>query len=227
MSLLIKAEKREEKGRATDVLRVEGKVPGILYGFDTDPINIVVDRNELKKIHGDVGGSMVVTLDIAGSENNVLIQDVQRDALTDFLTHVDFRKIDMKKEVETSIPIALQGESVAVKELGGTLIQALDSVDVKVLPTALVKELVIDATELKTFDDVIRVSDLSVPEGMEILTDMNRSIATVQPPRTEQEMEALDETVETDVGDVEVSTEKEEGEEGGEAKGAEEEKKSE
>lgn len=211
--LTIKAEKREEKGRATEALRAEGRVPGVVYGFDISPISIVVDRNELNKLYVEAGRSMVLDLEVEGSKNEVLIQDLQRDALTDFLIHVDFRKIDMNKKVTTLIPVTVFGESVAVKELGGTLIQALDAVEVKALPNALVREIKVDAAQLTTFDKVIRVSDLTVPDGVEILTDGNRSIALVQPPRTEAEMEALDETVDTSVEEVEVSSEKKEGEE--------------
>lgn len=210
MTLIIKAEKRELSGRATDALREEGIVPGVLYGFDTEPVNIQIPRNILEKLYTEAGESTVIDLEIEGKTHNVLIQDVQRNPLTDFLSHIDFRKIDMTKKVETTIPIEIVGESPAVKELGGTLIQSLDAVEVRALPSALVREFEVDAGLLKTFDDVIRVSDIKIPDGMEITTAIERSVATVQPPRTQQEMDALDGAPDVDVSGVEVPGEKKE-----------------
>ncbi len=221
MALTIAAETRTIEGRATDQLRAEGKVPGIVYGFEIDPVNIEVDRNELDRLYNEAGESSIIDLKVGNDTYNVLIQDLQRDPLTDFLTHVDFRRVNMNEKVETSIPITLVGEAPAVKELGGTLIQSLDEVDVEALPAALVRELTVSVETLKTFDDTIRVSDLSVPEGMEIENDPNEAIASVMPPRSEEEMEALDEAVDADVSKVEVTSEKKEEEAPAEAEKSE------
>ncbi len=221
MQYSINTEKRTEMGRETDILRDQGKVPAIVYGFDIEPINVTIDRNEIERLYVNAGESTVIDLKVGDETYNVLIQDIQRHALTGFIVHTDFRKIDMSKQVEAAIIISLIGESAAVKEAGGTLIQSLDAVDVKALPNALVRELELDISALATFDDVLRVSDLTFPEGMEVITVPERSIATVQPPRTQEEMDALDEAVEDDISGVEVEGESAEGdnaEDGGEEK---------
>lgn len=219
MQLTITAEARSEMGRKTNSLRAEGKMPAVVYGFEIEPTNITVDRNEMERIYRQAGESTILNVNIDGKEHSVLIQDIQRDPLTGFFTHADFRKIDMSQKVEATIELTVVGEAPAVKELGGTLIQNLDEVEVEALPSALVRSMDVDVSVLKTFDDIIRVKDIVVPAGIEVLTDGDRSVASVQPPRSEAEMAALDEAVEENVDNVEVTTEKKEeaGNEGAEA----------
>lgn len=210
----IDAQKREITGRATDALRAAGSVPAVMYGFGTEPTNIVVDRNAFVKVYAQAGESTVVGLTIDGVVHPVLIADVQRDPLTDFFTHIDFRRVDRSKKIEANIRIVLVGESSAVKNLGGTLIQSLEELEVFALPDKLVSEIEVDIAKLATFDDVVRVSDVVVPEGIEVKDDAETAIASVQAPRSEEELAALNEAVDFDVSKVEVLTEKkdEEGE---------------
>ncbi len=199
---------RELKGRATEALRAEGAVPAVVYGFGTEPTNIQVDRNAFLKVLAAAGSSTVVDLVVGEKSFQVLIGEVQRNALNDFVTHIDFRAVDPNRKIEAKIPLVLVGMAPAVKELGGTLLQSLEEVEVVSLPNALVHEISIDVSKLATFDDVIRVSDIVAPEGVEITTDGEVAIASVQPPRSEEELASLNETVDTDVSKVEVLKEK-------------------
>lgn len=208
--MTLTAESRVERGRKTYVLRDQGKLPGVVYGFGTEPVNITLDRNATEKAYKAAGESTVIALSVEGKEHNVLIQDLQRDPLTGFLTHADFRAIDMMKPVEAMIELVLVGEAPAVKELGGTLLQNLEEVEVKALPSALVHTIEVNVSMLKTFKDVVRVSDLTIPEGIEVLSQPTLAIAMVQEPRSEAEMAALDEAIVADVSTVEVTTEKKE-----------------
>ncbi|NBS67547.1 50S ribosomal protein L25 [bacterium] len=212
----IDAQKREITGRATDALRAAGSVPAVMYGFGTEPMNIVVDRNAFVKVYAQAGESTVVSLTIDGVVHPVLIADVQRDPLTDFFTHIDFRRVDRSKKIEANIRIALVGESSAVKNLGGTLIQSLEELEVFALPDKLVSEIEVDIAKLATFYDVVRVSDIVVPEGIEVKNDAETAIASVQAPRSEEELAALNEAVDFDVSKVEVLTEKKDEESEGE-----------
>jgi large subunit ribosomal protein L25 len=204
----IQAGLRKEKGRKVNVLRAEGKVPGILYGFEVEPTPIVIDRNAFNKVYAQAGESTLIDLEVDGKTHAVLISDIQRDVLTDFFTHVDFRKVNMKRKIEAKIPLKLVGESPAVKSLGGTLVQSLEEIEVSSLPDALVHEIEVDISSLNTFEDMIRVKDVKVPEGIEVKTWSEQAVASVQPPRSEAEMAALDAAVDTDVSKVEVLTEK-------------------
>lgn len=212
----LNAEPRSLAGRKTDALREEGKVPAVIYGFGIEPTNITVDRNEFIRVLAAAGNSTVVDLMVGGAKHPVLIGEVQRNPITDFITHADFRRVDPNRKIEAKIQLELVGVAPAVKELGGTLLQALEDLEVKSLPDALVSRIEVDVTKLATFDDVIRVSDIAVPEGIEVITEAEVAVASVQPPRSEEEMAALDSAVELDVSKVEVTTEKKD-EEGAEA----------
>ena len=206
----IQAESRSEKGRKTDVLRAEGKVPAVMYGFETEPKNLVVDRNAFLKVYAKAGESMVLDLEVEGKKHPVIITEVQRNPLNDFVTHIDFRRVDTSRKIEANIPLKLVGESAAVKGLGGTLVQSLEEIEVMAKPDALVSHIDVDISSLNTFDDIIRVSDVKVPEGIEVKTHLDQAVASVQPPRSEEEMAALDSAVDADVSKVEVLTEKKE-----------------
>lgn len=219
-SITLKAEQRELQGRATNALREENIVPAVVYGAGEEVINIKVDRSDFDRTYRNAGESTVVTIELDGKQISTLIHDVQRDPRTDFTTHADFLRIDMNKKVETAISLEFTGESEAVNVLSGTFVTSLEEVEVEALPSALVRSIEVDISSLKTFDDAIHVSDLKAPEGVEITTDPELTVATVQPPRSEEEMEDLDAPVEGDVENVEVTTEKKE-EEGAEGESAE------
>ncbi len=204
------ADTRSIVGRKTDALRAEGKVPAVVYGFGIEPTSITVDRNEFIRVFSQAGQSTVVDLVVSGTKHPVLVGDVQRDPLTNFVTHIDFRRVDATRKIEAKIRLELVGESPAVKSLGGTLLQTLEDLEVKSLPDALVSHIDVDVTKLVTFDDVIRVSDLVIPEGIEVMTEPEMAVASVQAPRTEEELAALDTAVEMDVSKIEVTTEKKE-----------------
>lgn len=212
-------------GRATNELRAAGQVPAVLYGFGTEPMSITVDRNAFAKVYDAAGESTVVHLDLDGTRHPVIIADIQRDVIRDHFTHADFRRVDLTQKMEAKIPLALTGESAAVKTLGGTLLQSLEEIEVFCLPDALVHEIPVSVEALATFDDVIRVRDIVIPAGIEVKTDPEVAVASVQPPRSEAEMAALDAAVEVDVSKIEVLTEKKEGEGEAAAEGATEAKK--
>lgn len=212
---ILEAKTRTEKGRKTYVLRAAGAVPAIVYGAGIQPQTLTVDRNQFVKMYQEAGESSIVELKIDGaSPLHVLIQDYQIDPLRNEFTHIDFRSIDMNKEIETEVELEFIGESAAVKALGGTFIPSLESVEIRALPSKLVRSIKVDISSLATFEDSIRVSDLQIPEGVTILTDGGLSVASVEPPRSEEEMKALDEAVEMDVSAVEMAEKKEEPEEG-------------
>ena len=186
-TITLAASVREIVGRKTDSLRAENMVPAIMYGFETDPINITLSRGDFGRVYDKAGTSSIIQLDIEGVMHPVLVQAIQYDALTDYVTHVDLRRVNMTEKVETAIAIVLEGVAPAVKDLNGVLVQNIEEVEVAALPTALVRELTLDLSALATFDDVLRVSDIKVPEGIEILTDPERTIAIVHEPRVEEE----------------------------------------
>jgi len=196
-------------GRKTAAIRAEGLVPGVVYGSGQEPQNIQFDRHAFVKLYEESGSSSIIELDVDGSKVNVLMYDYQLDPLRDEVIHADFRAVDMNKPLEADVRLEYVGESAAVKGLGGTLVTPNETITIKALPAKLLKSVRVDLSKIKTFEDSFRVADLELPEGVEVITDANRTVAIVIPPRTEAEMAALDEAVEENVTDVEVEGKKE------------------
>lgn len=212
--IILEAKNRKLLGRKNRILKDAGEVPAVVYGSGTEPKNISIDRNSFIKTYRSAGESTLVNLVIEQDEPVVvLIQDYQKDPIKDYITHVDFFVVDMNKKLEAVVDLVFVGESAAVKSLGGTLIRSRDSVTIKCLPSDLVREFEVDLSTLNTFDDVFHISDLNIPEGIEIIDDKDLTIAVVSAPRTQEEVEALEDSIEEDVESVEVEGEKSEDEE--------------
>ena len=230
--LLLQAQPRELMGRKTKALREDSKIPAVVYGSGIDPKNVTVDRVQFIKTYRKAGSSGLVELEIEGGEKiPVLIQDFQQHPVTDFVTHIDFLALDLNKEVAAVVQLKFVGESFAVKSQGGTLVTNIEELNVSALPTALVSHIDIDISTLATFDDVIRVKDINLPEGVTIEeSELERTVANVSAPRIADEpdtVEGGEEAVEAEEG--EEGTEGEEGEEKkdgeGETEGSGDEKK--
>jgi len=208
--IVLPAEKREVLGEKVKYLRAESKIPGILYGHETTPVQLVVSRHNFDKIWRHAGGSTIVKLAIGkGETKNVLIHDVQLDPRTGDYQHVDFYQVKMTEKIKAEVPINFIGESPAVRDFEGILITNKTALEVECLPADLPHDLPVDISVLATFDDVIHVKDIKAPSGVEILAEPEDVIAIVNPPRSEEELAALDEAVEEKVEEVELVEEKE------------------
>jgi large subunit ribosomal protein L25 len=148
-----------------------------------------------------------------------LLHEPQMHPVKQTPVHADFYVVKMNEKLQTEIPLHFEGESEAVTVLDGTLSPQLDALNVECFPDKLVPSIEVDITALKTLEDILRVSDIKVPEGIEVLNDPEEVVITITPPRTEEELAALEEEVgeaadEAAVGALEVSEEKaeEEGE---------------
>ncbi|KKR04528.1 MAG: 50S ribosomal protein L25 [Candidatus Uhrbacteria bacterium GW2011_GWF2_39_13] len=208
---ILEAKIRSEKGRKTATLRAVGSVPAVVYGVNTKPQMITVDRNQFVKMYQTAGESSIVELKIdQGEVLHVLIQDYQIDPIRSEVSHIDFRSIDMNKEIETEVDLEFVGQAPAVKVLGGTLVTSRESVGIRCLPSHFVRSIAVDLSKLVTFDDVIRVSDLVVSEGIKIMEEPTLSLVVVTPPRSDAELEALNATVEENITSVETVEKKKE-----------------
>lgn len=222
MTFSIEVKTRTE---AADETREQGSIPAVLYGPEIKSTSVAVDSLVFDKLYQEAGESNLIDLTVEGGKgaSKVLVQDVQRDPVKGNIVHIDFMKINMDKEMFATLPIDFAGESLAVKELGGTLIKSLRELNVKCLPKDLVGQVDLDLSVLKTFDDIVHIGDLKLPEGITTTDNEDTVVAKVVPPLTEEQLKAMEETVTEDVADVEVDGEKkEEGEEV--AEGAEEKK---
>lgn len=195
---------RKESGKALAELRASGLIPAVKYGHGKDPVNLAVRYIDFAKLYKAAGESTLVELSFDGKKAvNTLIHDVQVDPLSGRFTHIDFYQVNMDEEIETDVQLDFVGEAPAVKAHGGVLIRNLDAVKVKCLPKNLPHSLTVDLALLVDFDSQVKVADIPLPTGVEMLEPAETIVATVMRPRTDAEMSSLEEKVEMDVTKVE------------------------
>lgn len=202
--LVLHAQSRTTLGKTVKNLRAKGSLPAVVYGHGVDATSIALQTGEFQRVYRASGESTLVDLVIDDAKpTKVIVQDVQRHPVSGAVIHVDFHQVRMTEKLRTEIPLAFSGEPAAVKELGGVLVKNIDHLEVEALPTDLVHEISVDLSVLKTFEDAIRVSDIVMPKGLSAVAPGGEVVAVVTPPRSEQELAALEEKVEEKVEDVE------------------------
>ncbi len=200
--IAIQATKREVSGKRVKTLRAAGKLPAVLYGHNVENQQLEINERDFVKAFKTAGESTIINLMVDGKTQPVLIHDVQNHYLNDQPIHVDFYAVNMTEKLKVRIPIHFIGESPAVKAMGGTLVKNLSEVEVECLPADLPQAFEVDISVLNTFEDSIRLSDLKVGSKVEIIGNLEEQVANVVPPRSEEEMAALNEKVE----EVDVTT---------------------
>lgn len=214
----LSAKIRKEIGKKVKALRRRGLLPAVLYGPKIKNENLEIDLKEFEKIYQKAGESTLISLEIEEKKKKylVLIHEIERDPLEGEIIHVDFYQPSLDEEIEARVPIVLEGESPAVKNLGGTLIKNISEIEVKALPKNLPKEIKVNIKKLETFEDHILVKDLEISPEVKILKEPEEIVASIaSPTKVEEELEKpIEEKVE-EVEKVKKEEKKEEiGEEG-------------
>lgn len=189
----LSAKLRHITGKKVKSIREKGLLPAVLYGQGKKATNLSVNTKEFIKVYVKAGGSSLVDLAVdQKTPVKILIHEPQMDPVLDEPLHVDFYQIRMDEEITTEIPLKFIGVAPAVKELEGNLITNKEDIEVKCLPANLVPQIEVDISSLKTFEDQIRVKDLKVPQALTILDNPEDTVALVNPPRSEEELEAME-----------------------------------
>ncbi len=210
-TITLAAQKRDMAITAKDVRKMK-MIPAEFYGHGVDNLNLQLDYQAFRRAYKAAGENTIITLEIEGNgKKTVLVHNVDYHPVSDEFQHVEFKNVRMDEAVTTTIPVRLEGTAPAVKDMGGTLVQALDEIEVTCLPKDLIHEFVLSVEGLVDFNTSLRVSDIKVPSTITINTDLEEMVAIVSAPR-EEEPEAAAEPV--DLSKIEVTSEKKEGEEG-------------
>ncbi|NCQ06158.1 MAG: 50S ribosomal protein L25 [Candidatus Moranbacteria bacterium] len=195
---------RDVAGKDLFTIRKQGFVPAVLYGHKTEAVMFWVNYIAFAKLYAKAGESSIIELDVEkGKKVSVIIQDIQTDPLSNRFSHIDLFQVRMDEKLEAHIPLEFVGEAPAVREMGGMLLKPVEELFISCLPKDLPHSLSVDLSSLKTFEDHIQVKDMIIPAGVEVLTEMDTTVALVEAPRSEAEMEALNTKVEGDVTKVE------------------------
>ncbi|MBI4920044.1 50S ribosomal protein L25 [Candidatus Azambacteria bacterium] len=218
MTLELKGKNRTLLGKKVKSLRRNGIVPAVVYGGKDGSIPLELNLKEFLKVFKTAGETTLIKLFIneekvsakggpAFGWKNVLIHDISRDPLTDQINHIDFYEVKMDEKITADVPLVFVGIAPAVSDLDGILVKAVHELKVRALPADLPHQIEIDISHLKTFDDIITVKDIKLPKNVEALENGDTSVASITPPRSEAEIEALRGAVEEKVEEVKVETE--------------------
>jgi large subunit ribosomal protein L25 len=193
-------------------LRAAGRIPAVVYGGQSTPLSLEVDRKSLEDlIHHSASENLLVDLAVdkdAKPKRLALVKEVQHYALTGKVLHVDFHEIAETDKVTVLVPVEPTGEAVGVKTGGGVLEHVLFKVKVRSLPKDLPEVIHVDVSNLEG-GTAIHIGDIQPPAGVEILGDKHISVLAVAAPITEAEETAATEAGAT-TGVVEMIKEKKE-----------------
>jgi len=165
-----------------------GMVPAVLYGPGLDNILLQVDKKIFDKVFKEAGETLI-SLKVGDKTYSVLIYDVQKHPFTSELVHVDFYQPNLKEEVETEVPLEIEGEAPAVKNLGGTMITNVKELSIKALPKDLPSKIKVDVSGLQTFDDFVLAKDIKLPRGVTMLANPEEIVVqVVEPEKVEEEL---------------------------------------
>lgn len=211
----LQVKKREIIGKKVEKLREAGMIPAELYGHDSENVHLSVPAKEFMKLFKEAGESTIINLDLGNEKLPVLIHDLQKNPLTDEISHIDFYQVRMDEEITASVPLEFVGEAPAVKEKGGILIKAVQEIEIEALPADLPHKIEVDLIGLSDIGRSIHVKDLKIGEKVKALIDAETVVATVTEPAKEEVEEKPISVEEVEVEGEKEKDEKEEKEEKG------------
>jgi len=189
-SYVFDAELRKDLGRGhSRRLRVEGKIPAVLYGGSSDPVGITLDHNKVNKaLEDEATYSHILTLRIDGKEETAFLKDMQRHPSRPIILHMDFQRVTESQKIKVHVPLHFlnQETSVGAKK-GGVVTHAMVDVEVTCLPARLPEFIAIDMAKLDIGQSV-HLSDIKVPPGVQIVELLHgeghdQLVAAIQAPR--------------------------------------------
>ncbi|MEK7562108.1 MAG: 50S ribosomal protein L25 [Patescibacteria group bacterium] len=197
----LKAKIRDNKGKKSNKTREAGGIPAVVYGPGVKNISLEIDQIEFKKVFKEAGESSLIDLKLDKENRPVLIHEIQRDPVSDKITHVDFFQASLKEEVEVTVPLVFEGVAPAIKELGATLVKNMTEIQVKALPQNLPHEIKVNIDELKAIGDHILVKNLPLAEGVKVLKKPDEIVVSIS--AAEKVEEELAKEIEEKVENVE------------------------
>ena len=187
------ADPRTETGKIVKRLRAAGRLPAVVYGHGVQSESLSLDARLFDDLRRHAGPNALIDLKVTGTRAAVpvLVHDVQVHPVTRRPLHVDLFAVRMTEEITVDVRLVPVGSSVAVDELGGTLLHQLESVRVKALPANLPQSIEYAIDGLTDFEHTVHVRDLPIPGDVTLLTDVDEVVARVQAPRIEVEEEPV------------------------------------
>lgn len=221
MYATLKAEKRDGTGKGVArKLRASGKVPAVVYGQGGDALAVTLDAHDARYLFERVSiDNTIIQVQVEGESYDTLVREVQVHPSRGELLHVDFYRLQKGVKVDVEIPLHLTGTPVGVKSHGGVIQQVIHELPVLTIPSLIPDSFELDVSSLD-IGDSLHVSDIELPEGVEVQIEGERTVCSVIVPRglaADDEDEDEDEDAEPElIGDEDSDEQEAEGEGEGE-----------
>jgi large subunit ribosomal protein L25 len=189
--VVLKASKRDVVGKQVKALRREGKLPAVIYGRHTDPININLEAHSASLALAKTTSSSLVTIEVEGTEHLTLVREKQRDYIKNRLLHVDFLAVSLTEKLRTFVPVHFVGVSLAVKDHNAVLVHNLEEIEVECLPADLPERIDVDISVLNRPGEGVRLKDVHVSDKVRLLGDSETMVAVATFAKVEEEAAAV------------------------------------
>lgn len=193
-TVALAAQSRTETGKGVArSLRRQALTPAVFYGPEVDPVPLILQSRDLEKlITTGAGENILIDLNIEDGKSTqshrAMIREIQVDPVKQNILHVDLYAISMDKKISVEVPITLTGTAFGVSDEGGILQQTTRTLEVSCLPDRIPEAFELEVTAL-AIGDSLHVSDLEIPEGIDVLVEEQLTIASVVPPAAVEEIE--------------------------------------
>ncbi len=201
---ILQAKGREDtgKGASRRLRRLAGEVPAIVYGGKKDPTKIALTHKDVAKaLENEAFFSSIISLNIEGTSEDVIIKDIQRHPAKKIVLHMDFFRVSKTTVLQTKVPLHFINEDTCpgVKLGGGIVAHTMTDIEIQCLPKNLPEFIEVDMAEVD-LGDIVHISDIVLPEGVESVAlnlgaDHDLSVATINKPKAvevEEDTESLD-----------------------------------
>jgi len=175
----LSAQIRTLTGKKAKKLRKQGLIPANIYGPEFKSTSISINFKEFLNTYKIAKETGIVYLQLEKDEIPVLIKHIQKHPVSDEILHVDFRKIDLKKKIETEVPVKVVGTSEAVSQKGGVLLTQSEFLLVEALPEDIPQEIEVDISSIKDIGQEIKVADLKKSDKYTIKTSPDKVVVSV------------------------------------------------
>ena len=180
-------------GKKVKSLRNKGLLPANLFGKNVKSLPLQVPVKEFLTVYKKVGETGLVELKAGKDTFHTLITKLQTDPLTRLPVHAEFHAVSLTEKIKAKVPVELVGESPAVKDGIGLLLQTLNEVEVEALPTDLPEKIEVEVSGLTAVNDQITVSDLPKLKGVAVLTEMGEIVVKVAAAVSEEAQKEAEE----------------------------------
>lgn len=198
MSTVLIAKTRHGKTRSSkNLLRQQGAIPAVVYGYQVENTPIYVNGSELLKTIREVGRNGLITMDLEGKTINVMLHEYQEDPIKKNLLHVDFLSVDPHQEIEATVALQLVGEEE--NNSGGVVQLVLSEITVVSRPDQLVDFIELDVKDLE-IGDTIKIGDIRGNYPFTIEHDDDETLVTVTAPTASLEEEEVEEEEDSEEG---------------------------